>query len=402
MSHNSRSFNKILAQVILVALLLAACAPREAGTVEETRAAAAASDSTLYVEVVGLLEALGDDSATVNGTRLRVNNTTQVAEGLATNQLVQAQTVLDENGLAALAIRQAADGQPIGQTFELSGPVENIASSTWTVGGHTVRVEADTTVSGSPAVGDLVTVQGSSAANGALVARSIAPGALAAAPVGAEIEFFGVVTSIGANQWVIGGQTVRVTSATELKPGVALGANVKVHATPQTDGSLLAREIELALGAGDGTATPPAGGEQEFTGVLSAIDGDLWTVGGRQVRITSGTEVKGTLQIGDVLKVHASPGGDGVLVAREVELADADDVDDNDDDDGDNDDNSGPGNGADDGDNSGPGNGDDDGDDDDNSGSGGGGDDDNSGSGSGGDDDNSGSGGGGDDGDNDD
>ena len=65
---------------------------------------------------------------------------------------------------------------------------------------------------------------------------------------------------------------------------------------------------------------------------MTAISGDLWTVGGRQVRITSGTEMKDALQVGDLVKVHATLGTDGVLVAREVERADGDDMDDGDDD----------------------------------------------------------------------
>jgi hypothetical protein len=174
----------------------------------------------------------------------------------------------------------------------------------------------------------------------AVTERQALDAASAAGAGGTEIEFTGSVTSIGANEWVIGGQAVQVTAQTEIKAGVALGSVVKVHALPQTDGSLVAREIEPeAAAVGTGTTqpgTPPAGSEQEFTGTLTATNGDVWTIGGRAVRITSGTEIKGSLNIGDVLKVHAAAGADGVLVAREVELAADDDLDDdnNDDDNG--------------------------------------------------------------------
>lgn len=340
MSRIAQSTNKLLALLVLAALLLAACGPQAAGRGQgvPTNAAAQAEKSSLYVEVVGLLEALGADSATVGGMRLVINNQTQVADGLQPNQLVEAKAVLNENGLAAVALRQVPSDRPMGHTFELSGIVESMAGGSWVVGGHTVRVEASTEVNGSPAVGDLVKVEGSAASDGTLVAREIQGGTAAlAAPVGPEIEFVGVVSSIGASQWVIGGQPVTVAPTTEIKAGVALGASVKVHASPQSDGSLLAREIELAAGAGDGTATPQPGNEQEFTGALTAVSGDVWTIGGVEVRVTSATEVKGTFQIGDVLKVHATAGTDGVLVAREVELAagdDGDDDDQGDDDDG--------------------------------------------------------------------
>jgi hypothetical protein len=211
-----------------------------------------------------------------------------------------------------------------------------MVGSAWVIGGHTVQVEAGTELTGSPRVGDVVRVQGSPARNGALIARQIQGGSAAfAAAAGPETEFTGVVTSIGANQWLIGGQAVNVTPTTEIKPGVALGANVKVHASPQDDGSLVAREIELALGNANGTPSPRPDSEQEFSGALTAVAGDLWTVAGTTVRVTSATEVKGSFQIGDVLKVHAVPGLDGVLAAREIELAGADDDDDNGNDDND-------------------------------------------------------------------
>src|SRR5687767_15120627 len=80
---------------------------------------------------------------------------------------------------------------------------------------------------------------------------------------GAEVEFTGVVTSIGADEWVVGAETVRVTPLTEIKAGVALGAVVKVHASPGPDGVLVAREIELAADDDDDDDDDIAG-EQEF------------------------------------------------------------------------------------------------------------------------------------------
>jgi hypothetical protein len=63
-----------------------------------------------------------------------------------------------------------------------------------------------------------------------------------------EIEFTGPVEAIASDMWVVGGRTLVVTAATEIKPGLAIGTQAKVHAVPQTDGSLWAREIESAAG----------------------------------------------------------------------------------------------------------------------------------------------------------
>jgi hypothetical protein len=336
MSRVSVSVNKVLGVIVLVGMLLAACSPRAAGLGDvgaEQAGSATAAKADLRVQVVGLLEALEPDAATIDGTRLAINANTVVIDGLQPNQIVEAQSVLGSGGLAALIIQPAGPGRAAGQTFELTGVVESQSAGAWVVGGHTVQVNpGQTEVSGSPAAGDLVKVEGGTNAAGALLAREIQPATAAAGAPANEIEFSGTVTSIGASAWVIGGQTVQVTPQTEIKSGVALNAFVKVHAVPQADGSLVAREIEPD--APQATGTPPVNGdEHEFTGTLTAINADLWTIGGQVVRITPGTEVKGDPRVGDVVKVHASPGSDGVLVAREVELAQGDDDDEAEDDD---------------------------------------------------------------------
>jgi hypothetical protein len=61
-----------------------------------------------------------------------------------------------------------------------------------------------------------------------------------------EIEFTGTVEVIASDLWVVGGRTVAVTAATEIKPGLTIGALAKVHAVVQADGTQWAREIEPA------------------------------------------------------------------------------------------------------------------------------------------------------------
>lgn len=334
---------KILFAALLLGLLVAACGP--AASPAETRSSAAQTASVatgnradLRVQVVGLLEALSPNNATVGGMRLMINDATVMDDGLAPNQVVEAESVMGDDGLKAVAIHQAGANQPASLTFELTGQVESQTGDAWMVGGHPVQVPATAELTGAPRVGDLVTVQGSTDAAGALLAREVRTVAAGQAGDDGEVEFNGLVTSIGASEWVIGSRTVLVTPQTELKPGVGLGVLVKVHASPQADGRLVAREIEPAPAAqptnAPATGTPAAqpthdpAREQEWTGVLSAINGQVWTIGGINVRIIAATEVKGTLQVGDLLKVHARPGSDGVLVAREVEHANRDDDDD--------------------------------------------------------------------------
>jgi hypothetical protein len=337
MPHGIRFY--IRASLMLLVLALAAgCAQAQPGQ----GAGVAAEPAEVRVEVVGPLEVLAAQSARVGGRVLAVSPGAQVEAGLHNRQVVRVEGVLGAEGLSAHSIA-AASGQPAGQTFELTGPLESLADGVWVIAGRAVLVTSQTEVKGSPGVGALVKAQGSLSAGGGLVAREVrrvdGPQVSAAVP-GDEIEFAGVVTSIGPDAWVIGGRSVQVTLQTEIKPGLDLGLLAKVHAQPQADGSLWAREIEPANrpvvtrtpGTPGAAHTPPAPSatrtpgapapEFEFRGLLTAIAGDVWTVGGRQVRVTAATEVKGILQIGDNLKVHAQPQADGSLWAREIELSD--------------------------------------------------------------------------------
>jgi hypothetical protein len=67
-----------------------------------------------------------------------------------------------------------------------------------------------------------------------------------------EIEFTSVVESMDGSAWMIDGKAVVVTAGTKLKGAIQVGQLVKVHATKTADGSLVAREIKLAVGAGMG------------------------------------------------------------------------------------------------------------------------------------------------------
>jgi hypothetical protein len=346
------------------------------------------------------LEALDGQTAQVGGATVAIEANTALEPGLKVSQFVRAAAVVGTNGLTAVEI-MTLDEAPAGDTFELVGIVESQGVEAWVIGGQTVLLHSTTEIHGAPVVGSRVKAQGSLGAGGEMVAREVellvgaaaTPGATAVP--GAEFEFFGTVTSVAAEAWVVDGRTVRITAQTEIKAGAGLDAFVKVHALPQADGSLVAREIEPE-GVPQATQAAPNGEELEFTGLLSVIDGDLWTIGATVVRVTAATEIKDLIEVGDLVKVHASAGADGVLVAREVELSggEAEGGDDQGQDDGGNDDNSGPGGDDDDDGDDDHGSDDDDDDDDDH---GGDDDDDDHGGDDDDDDDNSGPGGGDDD-----
>lgn len=56
----------------------------------------------------------------------------------------------------------------------------------------------------------------------------------------------------------------------------------------------------------------------EFYGKIQAISGVTWTISGQTVTVNPGAEIKGSLVVGDLVKVHAFRSADGALIAREI------------------------------------------------------------------------------------
>ncbi len=63
------------------------------------------------------------------------------------------------------------------------------------------------------------------------------------------------------------------------------------------------------------------GDEIEITGVVDEIGPDYYVIAGNKVLITSGSEIKDAIVVGDRVKVHVIRAADGSLTVREIELA---------------------------------------------------------------------------------
>ncbi len=60
--------------------------------------------------------------------------------------------------------------------------------------------------------------------------------------------------------------------------------------------------------------------EVEIFGSVEQLTPNFVTVNGEVIRLTSQTEFKNEIVVGDFVKVHALLGDDGALTAREIEL----------------------------------------------------------------------------------
>lgn len=139
--------------------------------------------------------------------------------------------------------------------FELKGRVEARPTGRiglWRIAGQDVYTDASTRFDeskGPAVVGALVEAKGYVLANGTRLATRIKVEESGGTAV--RIKFRGAIESLPPTgligQWRVGGRTVTVTAATVLKGRRAdyvVGAQVRVYAVQQADGSLVAQQIE--------------------------------------------------------------------------------------------------------------------------------------------------------------
>ena len=230
---------------------------------------------------------------------------------------------------AGAEVRVSPDGQ--GARVEFDGVVDSVAADQWVISGQTLLVNAQTAIDEGVALNSRVRVEASVSSDRSATALKIELRTQMAATPGAAgngvfddsgDEFTGIVESIGAESWKIGGQVFLVNSTTEIKGSLSAGDLAKVHFVKDSSGSMTATEIEPAPKSSSDDSSL-SGSNNEFTGKVEAFSGGTWTVSGRVFLVTPQTEVKSPVYLGDVVKIHYQAGPDGALIATEIELAGA-------------------------------------------------------------------------------
>jgi hypothetical protein len=119
-----------------------------------------------------------------------------------------------------------------------------------------------------------------------------------------------------------------VTSATEIEGQINLGDFVEVEAWVDDQGTIYAKEIELAT---DDEMSYK--GEYEVKGIVSEVGDDYLIINGMRFEITPSSEIEDDIEVGDFVKVEGGMLGNGVFYIVEIEIEDDDDMYDDDDDD---------------------------------------------------------------------
>jgi hypothetical protein len=149
-----------------------------------------------------------------------------------------------------------------------------------------------------------------------------------------ETTFAGSIESLPVGgligDWLVGGKTVHVSQATEVKQDkgpAEIGAQVEVRGTTQQDGSLAATRVEVLSSQGGGGG---GGEEARFTGVIEALPPTgfigVWRVAGHTVNVSSSSELrqdKGPAVVGAEVEVRGTNQPDGSVNATRIEVTKA-------------------------------------------------------------------------------
>ncbi len=239
---------------------------------------------------------------------------------LANDQVLEISGLPDLNGvIQATFIQKKADTTAAfvaaGGIFEVKGIIGTVSGNTFTIGGLTID-RSSAVMSGTPAVGQLAEVKGTSLTGATLIATSVEvnPDDLAdAAKV--EVEGFISALSTGARTFLINDQLVNYANAQFLGGIEAdLADGLKVEAEgPIVGGVLAAVKIKfkesLRFEANVTTVDPIAGTLvlQGFPGLVVQTDGAL-------------TKIKDNLALGSfantAVKLRGRLSGSTVLVTR--------------------------------------------------------------------------------------
>lgn len=189
-------------------------------------------------------------------------------------------------------------------TGRIVGRVLRIVGGWWTIDEITVETNPETRFIGDPTVGSRVEAIVIIQPGGAAVALTITEIEPPGGPP-EPLEFTDIVQAIDDGIWTIGGRQVIVSSETVLVNDPGVGDLVTVVAERYSDGQVRALRI---------TAISEV--MVYFDGIIEAMDGDTWRIGGYLVVVTADTQIIGEPTIGALAQVAALQLPDRSLIAR--------------------------------------------------------------------------------------
>ena len=188
----------------------------------------------------------------------------------------------------------------------------------WIVNGASVLIDPLTRLKGAPTVGERIKVKALLQADGSLLAVKIEGKGRGKSRSENKAEIRGTVDDIlDDGTLIIDGVPIIVSVLTDLDFDPEIGDSVKVEASLEPDGSLIAKEVEGERGSGTEGVSEPSKAEIEGTIETVNLDGSV-IVNGITVSIDEDAEIKGNLVEGAEVKLEGFLQEDGTLLAQEL------------------------------------------------------------------------------------
>jgi len=209
-----------------------------------------------HLELTGKVESISPASWTISGLVFAIRPNTGIKGTIVVGDVVKVEAFINADGTITATEIHSYSGDnssgPVSGTLELTGTVESIAPDQWTVSGVKFAIDPQTQINGMVNIGDQVKVEALLTAEGMFTAHEIHPANDASSSSesdsdddsGVEMEFTGVVESISADTWVVGGQTFIITAKTKVHGNIVVGDTVKVEAYGDLSGAVTASEIK--------------------------------------------------------------------------------------------------------------------------------------------------------------
>ena len=283
----------------------------------------------------GTIESIGENAWTVGGRTFQLNAATQFDTGLAVGIRARVEFLTMSDG-TMIAIEIETDEREQRTT----GALESKGGDTWIIAGQSFTVTDTTRIEGQMEIGEKVEVRFITLADGILQSTRIRKDTsgsggrngsdddeseMTDTPTpGEDLHFTGIIESIGADNWMIGGQTFKVNANTVLDEGLAVGVEAEVEHVVLADGTRIAMKIEigtpsvLAETIPDGTseATP---NELQFVGIIQSMGAEDWVIGSETFKVDQNTVLDDGLVVGVEAKVEYLLLADGTKLAKEIE-----------------------------------------------------------------------------------
>lgn len=196
----------------------------------------------IKVRIRGRIDSIAADSWTVDGVVLQIKSSTKIDQAEANAAVGAMASVVairnEDETLTAVEIKVEAAEASREQPVEFQGLIESWNDTHWLVGGYDLLVNPYTLITGSPQKGLLAEVKAVRLTDGTTLARQI----IIHLP-SEEVQFEGVIQSMGAGEWLVEGVVVRFDGQTVVSGTPEVGALVEVQGLLLPDGAVLGRRI---------------------------------------------------------------------------------------------------------------------------------------------------------------